>query len=49
MRARGRIIGTTAGAAKPRVVESFRPGFVYKPEQNREVILRKVEVKTSSE
>jgi hypothetical protein len=49
LRQRIAIVENVAGNAKPRVVESFRPGFVYKPEENREVILRKVEVKTSSE
>lgn len=49
LRQRIAIVENVAGPAKPKVVQSFRPGFLYKPEGDREVILRKVEVKTSSE
>jgi len=38
-----------AGPAKPKVVESYRPGFIYESAGGKEVVLRKVEVKTSSE
>ena len=39
----------TRTKAKAKVVASFRPGFLYQPHGKQEVILRKVEVKTSSE
>ena len=49
LRQRIAIVENVTGPAKPRVVESFRPGFVYARDDGRELILRKVEVKTSSE
>ena len=48
LRQRIAVIESEPGEAKPRVVVSFRPGFVYAPTEGREVVLRKVEVKTSS-
>ncbi len=49
LRQRIAIVESVSGPARPRVVESYRPGFVYCFEDGREVVLRKVEVKTSSE
>ncbi|MEI6535852.1 MAG: nucleotide exchange factor GrpE, partial [Verrucomicrobiaceae bacterium] len=48
LRLRITIVESTAGSGRPKVVESYRPGFIYAGENGREVILRKVEVKTSS-
>jgi len=48
LRQRIAVIESEPGDAKPRIVASFRPGFVYAPAEGREVVLRKVEVKTSS-
>ncbi len=48
LRLRITIVESIAGPARPKVIDSFRPGFVYTAEDGREVILRKVEVKTSS-
>jgi hypothetical protein len=49
LRQRIAIVENEPGKAKPRVTASFRPGFIYGTEDGREVILRKVEVKTSSQ
>lgn len=49
LRQRIAIVESVSGPARPRVVESYRPGFRYSGEDGREVVLRKVEVKTSSE
>ena len=49
MRHRISIIDSVPGKAKPKVIESYRPGFIYTAPDGREVILRKVEVKTSSQ
>ena len=49
MRHRISIIDSVPGKAKPKVIESYRPGFIYSAPDGREVILRKVEVKTSSQ
>ncbi len=49
LRLRITIVESIPGARRPKVVESYRPGFIYTAENGREVILRKVEVKTSSE
>jgi len=43
------IVESVSGPSRPRVVESYRPGFVYTSGHGREVVIRKVEVKTSSE
>jgi chromosome segregation ATPase len=48
LRARISVVENISGKAKAKVVECFRPGFIYKTHGGREVILRKVEVKTSS-
>ena len=49
MRHRISILDSVPGKSKPKVIESYRPGFIYSPPDGREVILRKVEVKTSSQ
>ncbi len=49
LRQRIAVVESVAGSAKPKVVESYRPGFIYAGAGGNEVILRKVEVKTSSE
>jgi molecular chaperone GrpE (heat shock protein) len=49
LRQRIAVVENVSGPAKPRVVESFRPGFLYSTSGGRDVVLRKVEVKTSSE
>ena len=49
LRQRIAVVENVTGEQRPRVVESYRPGFVYSPDGSREMILRKVEVKTSSE
>ncbi len=48
MRLRITIVESIAGKGKPKVIECYRPGFIYLAESGREIILRKVEVKTSS-
>ena len=48
LRARISVVENISGNAKAKVVECFRPGYIYKTHGGREVILRKVEVKTSS-
>jgi molecular chaperone GrpE (heat shock protein) len=48
LRQRIAVIESESGNAKPRIVASYRPGFVYSPPEGKEVVLRKVEVKTSS-
>jgi len=48
LRQRIAVIESEPGNAKPRIVASYRPGFVYSPPEGKEVALRKVEVKTSS-
>ena len=49
LRRRIAVVENVSGPARPRIVESYRPGFLYSTAGGREVILRKVEVKTSSE
>jgi molecular chaperone GrpE (heat shock protein) len=49
LRQRISIVESIGGQAKPRVIESYRSGFVYSPYMGQEVVLRKVEVKTSSQ
>ncbi|MCE9519616.1 MAG: hypothetical protein K8R87_08705 [Verrucomicrobia bacterium] len=49
LRQRIAIVESVSGPARPKVVESYRPGFMFSGEGGREVVLRKVEVKTSSE
>ena len=49
MRHRITILESVPGRSKPKVIESYRPGLIYAPPDGREVILRKVEVKTSSQ
>ncbi len=49
LRQRIAIVESVSGPARPKVVESYRPGFLYSGGGGREVVLRKVEVKTSSE
>lgn len=48
LRLRITIVESIAGPECPKVVECYRPGFIYAGENGREVILRKVEVKTTS-
>jgi hypothetical protein len=43
------VVDSTPGKNKPRVVESCRTGFIYSRSEGHEVILRKVEVRTSSQ
>ena len=47
LRKRIAVVDSTPGKAKPRVVESCRTGFIYSRSEGHEVILRKVEVRTS--
>ena len=49
LRTRIAIVENIAGPSRARVVESYRPGFTYTASGGREVILRKVEVKTSAQ
>ena len=49
LRQRINVVENLGGTGKTRVLESYRPGFLYAPGDGREIILRKVEVKTSSE
>jgi molecular chaperone GrpE (heat shock protein) len=49
IRQRIAVIESVPGDATPRIVASYRPGFVFTPPEGKEVILRKVEVKTSSQ
>jgi molecular chaperone GrpE (heat shock protein) len=49
LRQRIHVVENRGGSSKSRVTESYRPGFLYAPGDGREIILRKVEVKTSSE
>jgi molecular chaperone GrpE (heat shock protein) len=48
LRRRIAVVDSIPGKAQPRVVETCRTGYVYSREEGHEVILRKVEVKTSS-
>ncbi|MEZ0390035.1 MAG: nucleotide exchange factor GrpE, partial [Verrucomicrobium sp.] len=49
LRLRIAVVENVGGNGKAKVVESYRPGFIYAPGDGREIVLRKVEVKTSSE
>jgi molecular chaperone GrpE (heat shock protein) len=49
MRHRISIMDSVPGKSKPKVIENYRPGFIYSHPDGREIILRKVEVKTSSQ
>jgi chromosome segregation ATPase len=49
LRKRIAVVDSVPGKQKPRVVETCRSGFIYSREEGHEVILRKVEVKTSSQ
>jgi len=42
-------VDSVPGKSKPKVIESYRPGYIYSSPEGRETILRKVEVKTSSQ
>ncbi|HCN78564.1 MAG TPA: hypothetical protein DIT13_15385, partial [Verrucomicrobiales bacterium] len=48
LRKRITIVESLPGKNKPRVVESCRSGFIYSREEGHEVVLRKVEVRISS-
>lgn len=48
LRLRITIVESIPGPGRPKIIESYRPGFIYGAEDGREIILRKVEVKTSS-
>jgi chromosome segregation ATPase/pSer/pThr/pTyr-binding forkhead associated (FHA) protein len=48
LRQRITVVESIPGKNKPRVVETCRSGFIYSREDGHELILRKVEVKTSS-
>ena len=49
LRKRIAVVDSLPGKAKPRVIETLRTGFIYSREEGHEVILRKVEVRTSSQ
>jgi chromosome segregation ATPase len=49
LRKRIAVVDSVPGKDKPRVIETCRSGFIYSREEGHEVILRKVEVKTSSQ
>jgi molecular chaperone GrpE (heat shock protein) len=49
LRQRINVVESLGGTGKTRVAESYRPGYLYAPGDGREIVLRKVEVKTSSE
>lgn len=49
LRKRITIVESIPGKNKPQVVETCRSGFIYSREEGHELILRKVEVKTSSQ
>lgn len=49
LRQRITVVDSIPGKNKPCVVESCRSGFIYSREEGHELILRKVEVKTSSQ
>lgn len=49
LRKRIAVVDSVPGKQKPRVIETCRSGFIYSREEGHEVILRKVEVKTSSQ
>jgi hypothetical protein len=43
------MVDSLPGKAKPRVTESCRSGFIFSRGEGHEIILRKVEVRTSSQ
>ncbi|HEY1048140.1 MAG TPA: hypothetical protein VGE39_00235, partial [Prosthecobacter sp.] len=49
LRKRIAVVDSVPGKAKPRVTESCRSGFIYSRGEGHEIILRKVEVRTSSQ
>ena len=49
LRKRIAVVDSLPGKEKPRVIETCRTGFIYSREEGQEVILRKVEVRTSSQ
>ena len=49
LRKRIAVVDSVPGKAKPRVTETFRSGFIYSREDGHEIVLRKVEVRTSSQ
>ncbi len=49
LRKRIAVVDSLPGKEKPRVVETCRSGFMYSREEGHEVVLRKVEVRTSSQ
>ncbi len=49
LRKRIAVVDSLPGKEKPRVIETCRSGFIYSREEGQEVILRKVEVRTSSQ
>ncbi|WP_156346631.1 nucleotide exchange factor GrpE [Verrucomicrobium spinosum] len=49
LRQRIAVVENRSGTGKTRVTECYRPGYLYAPGDGREIVLRKVEVKTSSE
>jgi len=49
LRKRIAVVDSLPGKAKPRVTESCRSGFIFSRGEGHEIILRKVEVRTSSQ
>jgi molecular chaperone GrpE (heat shock protein) len=49
LRQRISVIESQPGSAKPKIVATCRPGFMYSAPEGREVVLRKVDVKTTSQ
>jgi hypothetical protein len=48
LRRRIAVVESQPGTGKPQVVETCRAGFIYSRSEGHEVVLRKVEVRTSS-
>jgi molecular chaperone GrpE (heat shock protein) len=49
LRRRIAVVDSIPGKSQTRVIETCRAGYVYSREEGHEIILRKVEVKTSSQ
>ena len=49
LRRRIAVVDSLPGKSKPRVIESCRSGFIFSRGEGHEIILRKVEVRTSSQ
>jgi len=49
LRKRIAVVDSSPGKGKPRVVETYRSGYMFSREGSQETILRKVEVRTSSQ